>query len=132
MALEFERTKKNKTSSRQMIANVQANSKRFHQQFWFVALDSIEKELQKSSVYKKSELKVFRIEVIRMDLADYVGQLPLILSEKSGIKPKILFSEPVEAVPVAKIPIIGAKSSFTSSHVNQSKPLVRKRKRFES
>ncbi|WP_421450012.1 hypothetical protein [Streptococcus suis] len=122
VALEFERTKKNKTSNRQMIANVQANSRRFHQQFWFVALDSIEKELQKSSAYKKSELKIFRIEAIRADLADYVEQLPMILSEKSGIKPKILFSEPVQVVPVAKIPILGAKSSFTSSHVTQSKP----------
>ena len=142
VALEFERTKKNKTSNKQMISNLQANSRRFHQQLWFVALDSIEKELMKSSAYKQSELKIFRIEKIRSDLAEYVEQLPLLLSEKSGIAPKILFSEPVEAVPVAKIPIIGAKSSFVSPSVSQQKPVspsvsqqkpvVRKRKRFES
>ena len=56
-------------------------------------------------------------------MAEYVEQLPLLLSEKSGIAPKILFSEPVEAVPVAKIPIIGAKSSFVSPSVSQQKPV---------
>ena len=123
VALEFERTKKNKTSSKQMISNVQTNSRRFHIQYWFVALDSIAEELKKTSFYRDGSLKIIKIEDIRRDLDSYVEGLPTVLSEKSGIKPKILFSELLEAVPVAKLPLIGLKNSFVSSPVAQNKPV---------
>lgn len=149
-ALEFERTKKNKTSSKQMISNVHDNSRRFHTQYWFVALDSIEEELKRTSFYRDGTLKIIRFDEVRKALSKAVSELPTVLSDKSGESPKVLFSEPIEAVPVAKLPIIGGVSfenmtkmsltsaddkkrtnmSFTTSKTVQNKPVIRKR--FES
>ena len=149
-ALEFERTKKNKTSNKQMISNVYDNSRRFHIQYWFVALDSIEKELKKTSFYRDGTLKIIRIDDVRSILSNAVSDLPTVLSDKSGEKPKILFSEPIEAIPVAKLPILGGTSlenmtqmsltnadskkrtniSLIAPQTVQNKPVIRKK--FES
>lgn len=94
VAIEFERTKKSKSSKTQMLNNVQANSRRFVKQFWFVELDSIEKSLNETTEFKNKKLEIIRMSKVRKDLAEYLNTLPKQTRLRDKLSDRTLFNEP--------------------------------------
>ncbi len=104
-AIEYERVAK---SSKELVKkNVLANARRFSYQWWFFDDPYVGKVLQQiQTEIGKNRMGVKSIREVRADLEQYLGHIPPVISQKSGVPRKSCLGQMAEPIAINKIPLL--------------------------